>query len=121
MNVTQAILSLEPNAQFAITNGDYSTIERRDSRTKPTKGEVDAEVSRLIDAEPMRLLRVERDRLLAETDWVSAKSIDTGVGISTDWKTYRQTLRDLPSSASPVYDLTVQCGVSSVTWPTKPS
>lgn len=121
MNVTQAILSLLPNAKFAITNGDYSTIEWRDSRTQPTQGEVNTEVSRLIAAEPMRLLRVERDKLLTETDWVSTKSIDTGVGISTDWKTYRQSLRDLPSSASPVIDSSIMCGISSVTWPTKPS
>ena len=44
MNVTKAILSLIPNAQFAITNGNYDTIEWRDSRTKPTKPEVDDEV-----------------------------------------------------------------------------
>ena len=121
MNVTQAVLSLVPDAQFAITNGDYNTIEWRDSRTKPTKGEVDAEVTRLIAAEPMRLLRIERDKLLTETDWVSSKSVDTGVAVSAEWKTYRQALRDLPSSANPVLDLSIRCGVSSVTWPTKPS
>ena len=121
MNVTQAILSLVPKAQFAITNGDYDTIEWRDSRTKPTKGEVDTEVTRLIAAEPMRLLRVERDKLLTETDWVSSKSIDTGVAVSAKWKTYRQALRDLPSSANPVLDTSVICGISGVTWPDKPT
>ena len=121
MNVTQAILSLVPNADFAITNGDYDTIEWRDSRAKPSQGEVRAEVDRLIAAEPMRLLRVERDKLLAETDWVSSKSIDTGVAVSAEWKTYRQALRDLPSSANPVIDISVRCGISNVTWPSKPS
>ena len=121
MNVTQAILSLVPDAKFAITNGDYDTIEWRDSRTKPTKGEVDTEVTRLIAAEPMRLLRLERDIRLKETDWVSSKSVDTGVAVPSEWKTYRQALRDLPSSASPVMDASVGCGVSNITWPTKPS
>jgi len=58
------------------------------------------------------LLRKERNRLLTETDWVSTKSIDTGVGISTDWKTYRQTLRDLPANTS---------DPDEPTWPTEPS
>ena len=48
-------------------------------------------------AEPMRLLRVERDRLLAETDWMG----NSDVTMASNWKTYRQALRDLPAGASP--------------------
>ncbi len=51
----------------------------------------------LVNAEPMRLLRVERDRLLAETDWMG----NSDVTMSSDWKTYRTKLRDLPASAKP--------------------
>jgi len=121
MNVTQAILSLVPNADFAITNGDYNTIEWRDSRTKPTKGEVDTEVIRLINAEPMARLRKERNKLLAETDWVVTQATETGGSIAPVMKTYRQALRDLPSIAQPVLDDSVRCGISNVTWPNKPS
>ena len=72
----------------------------------------------LINGEPMRLLRVERDRLLAETDWMA----NSDVTLATNWKTYRQQLRDLPASANPKlasdgYSL----DMSSVTFPTKPS
>ena len=59
----------------------------------------------------MRLLRIERDKLLAETDWVSSKSVDTGVAVSAEWKTYRQALRDVPTQSDP----------DNITWPTKPS
>ena len=120
MNVTQAVLSLVPDAQFAITNGDYDTFEWRDSRTKPTKGEVDAEVTRLIAAEPMRLLRIERDQRLASCDWRVIMAKETGSNIPAAWKTYRQALRDLPASASPKLDSNGDLDYSSVTWPTQP-
>ena len=42
-------------------------------------------------------LRRYRDSLLSETDWRVIKASESGVGISSDWKTYRQALRDLPS------------------------
>ena len=120
MNVTQAVLSLVPDADFAITNGDYDTIEWRDSRTKPTKGEVDTEVTRLIAAEPMRLLRIERDQRLASCDWRVVMAKETGSNIPAAWKTYRQALRDLPASASPKLNSNGDLDFSSVTWPTQP-
>ena len=71
----------------------------------------------LINAEPMRLLRVERDRLLAETDWMA----NSDVTLADNWKTYRQQLRDLPASASPKLSSNGSLDMSSVTFPTKPS
>ena len=71
----------------------------------------------LINAEPMRLLRVERNRLLAETDWLG----NSDVTMSTAWKTYRKNLRDLPASAKPKLSADGSLDMSSVTWPTKPS
>ena len=71
----------------------------------------------LINAEPMRLLRVERDRLLTETDWMG----NSDVTMTSDWKTYRQALRDLPASSNPKLDSSGGLDMSSVTFPTKPS
>ena len=70
----------------------------------------------LIAEQPMKLLRVERNQKLADTDWMG----NSDVTMSTAWKTYRQALRDLPASADPK----LKDGMldeSSVTWPTKPS
>lgn len=61
---------------------------------------------------PLEELRFERNFLLTETDWVVAKSIETGTSISDEWKTYRQALRDITKTATSLDD---------VTWPTKPS
>ena len=56
-------------------------------------------------------LRLERDRRLAETDWIITMHKEKGTNIPAAWKTYRQALRDLPANtedpANPV-------------WPTKP-
>ena len=41
--------------------------------------------------------RNERDRLLSESDWVVTKALEEGNAIPSDWKTYRQALRDLPT------------------------
>ena len=125
MNTYSAILSLVPNAKFAITDNKYNSIEWFDSRNKPSEADVINEVKRLIDDEPMRLLRVERDKRLAESDWVVTKAIENETSIPSEWKTYRQALRDLPSSATPVIGTTMggnyDPGIRDVTWPTKPS
>ena len=57
------------------------------------------------------------DRLLAETDWMG----NSDVTMSSDWTTYRQALRDLPSGATPTLNSDGTLNMSSVTFPTKPS
>ena len=64
---------------------------------------------RLLDEEWTRI-RTERTRLLAETDH-HALSDQT---LSDDMKTYRKSLRDLPS------DQSSKTKYSDITWPTKP-
>ena len=117
-----ALDTLKPNSLWQWQGTDYSGLNWVDSsQTKPTESEIDAEVTRLDNAEPMRLLRLERDRRLSACDWVSAKATDTGVAVTTAWKTYRQALRDLPASASPSLNSDYDLDLTSVTWPTEPS
>jgi hypothetical protein len=47
ISIRTAILSLLPDAVFAITNNQYNTIEWNDSRTKPTEEQIQAEIIRL--------------------------------------------------------------------------
>ena len=65
----------------------------------------------------MRLLRKERDKLLAACDWRASSDLT----LTDAWKTYRQSLRDLPASASPKLDSDGNLDMSSVTFPTEPS
>ena len=112
-----AVSSLKPNKEFTWLGTDYSGFNWLDSSTKPTESEINAEVTRLNNAEPMRLLRVERDRLLTACDWRASSDLT----LADDWKTYRQALRDLPASASPKLDSDGDLDMSSVTFPTEPS
>ena len=119
-NKIDALFSLKPNKDFIWRGTDYSGLEWLDSSTKPTESELDAEVTRLTNAEPMRLLRIERDQRLASCDWRVVMAKETGSNIPAAWKTYRQALRDLPASASPKLDSNGDLDYSSVTWPTQP-
>ena len=72
-------------------------------------GQDDTRDARLLADEWTRI-RAERTRLLAETDHL-ALSDQT---LSADMKTYRTSLRDLPSEQSS------KTKYSDITWPTKP-
>ena len=96
---------------------DYDTLEWYDETSKPSKDDLDTKLTELQNAEPMRLLRIERDRRIAKTDWRA--SVD--LTISNDWKAYRQALRDLPASANPTLNSNGMLNMSSVTWPTEPT
>lgn len=91
------------------------------AQVKPTWPEINAVIDQLRAAEPMRLLRVERDRRLTECDWVVVKAMENGTAIPQEWKDYRQALRDLPATSSPQCwptDLLIE---ESVNWPTPPN
>ena len=118
MNIARALNSLKPNAEWSLDGETYSGLTWLDSnQTKPTESEVNAEITRLTNAEPMRLLRVERDRRIAKTDWRASSDLT----LASAWSTYRQALRDLPASASPSLDSNGNLDLTSVTWPTEPS
>ena len=117
-DITHALQSLKPGAEWVLRGNDYSGLEWLDSsQTQPTETEVTNKVAALDTAESMRLLRVERDKRLADCDWRASSDLT----ISDAWKTYRQALRDLPASASPKLDSNYNLDLTSVTWPTQPS
>ena len=120
MNVTDALKSLKPGAEWNCIGETYSGITWLDSsQTKPTESEVNAEITKLTNAEPIALLRVERNKRLTACDWTQSR--DLTLSNDADWKTYRQALRDLPASASPKLDADGNLDMSSVTFPTEPS
>ena len=44
-------------------------------------------------------MRLQRDRLLAESDWT--QTVDDPTGNAAAWATYRQALRDFPATWEP--------------------
>ena len=110
----------EFNSMFRKVTGEDSSgtaIESSDPSDWGVNWEqASGEKTLLQSREPMRLLRVERDRLLAETDWTALGDVT----MANNMKTYRQALRDLPASSDPKLDSNGGLDMSSVTFPSKP-
>ena len=115
--IVDALHSLKPGAQWTLRGDEYSGLEWLDSKqTKPTETEINSKISELDNAEPMRLLRIERDIRIAKTDWRASSDLT----LTDAWKTYRQALRDI-TTQTPKLDSFYELDLTSVTWPTEPS
>ena len=129
--VSEAILALDPNCQFVLYGEPTSAqsfdasfrlvvgIDENDSAILESDPQVwqdngitwalvDKELTNLNNAEPLKLLREERNRRIAETDWWASSDLT----MSTERKTYRQALRDITKTYSSLDD---------VVWPDKPN
>lgn len=76
-------------------DGNPTDITREQIEDKLTEMQSEYDLSL-----PFELLREERDRRLAETDWWAIRSISEKP-MTYQQKDYRQRLRDLPSIANP--------------------
>lgn len=56
-------------------------------------------------------VRMQRNNLLAESDWVIIKAQETGQSVSRAWLEYREALRNI----------TLQPNLQNINWPVKPS
>ena len=122
IGIQEALDALTPQASWCLRGNEYSGLIWQDeSQTKPTEDAINAKITELKSALPMKLLRIEIDFLIAQSDWRVTKAKETGTNIPAAWKTYRQALRDLPASSTPTLDSNNDLDMSSVTWPTEPS
>ena len=78
-----------------------------DDGVETTKAEHEAAYQARLDADAAAAVRSRRDKLLAEKDWMGLSDVT----MSSDWATYRQALRDVPSQSGFPHD---------ITWPEKP-
>ncbi len=105
--IIHAILSLRPGAEVSIVDNSLSRITwHGENQDRPTDSEINAELARLTAAEPMRLLRLERNKRLEESDWWVMRGDATEAQLN-----YRQLLRDLPANTA---------DPANPVWPTKP-
>ena len=117
LGITEWVLRGEPttetefNTMFCKVTGskDGLAIESSDPKDFGTTWKAVSDKKKVLeDAEPMRLLREERNKRLSETDWMASSDLT----ISDAWKKYRQDLRDITKTATSLDD---------VNFPTKPS
>ena len=84
------------------------------------KTQCSIEYRALVDSSIWNVVRIDRDKLLAESDWTVMPDSPLSTSKQNEWKTYRQSLRDIPQGSVPTID-EQQNIVSGLTWPTKPS
>ena len=117
LGVTEWVLRGEPtteaefNSMFRkVTGADAngSAIESSNPSDWGTSWTaVSEKLTELNAGEPLKLLRQERNRRIAETDWWASSDLT----MTTEQTTYRQALRDITDSYTSLDD---------VVWPTKP-
>jgi len=114
----QAILELQrDNFVIGPENGPRSEIVFKDFTIAPTEEQIQAKIAELEAAEPLRLLRIQRNQLIQQTDWRA--TVDYPNPDKQAWLDYRQALRDLPATADPQLDENGQ--LTNVIWPTPPA
>ena len=80
-------------------------------KSKPTDKQLkDVDEAAIETENNLNLLRVERNLLLEQTDWTQNR--DVTLSNDADWKTYRQTLRDITKTYKTL---------DTVKWPTEPT
>ena len=84
------------------------------------KTQCSTEYRALVDSSIWNVVRIDRDKLLAESDWTVMPDSPLSTSKQNEWKIYRQSLRDIPQGSVPTID-EQQNIVSGLTWPTKPS
>ena len=118
LGITEWVMRGEPtnetefNSMFAKVTGEDANGSAIES-TNPadfgvTWSQVDTKKTELVNAEPLKLLRAERDSRLAATDWWGLSDLT----MTSDQTTYRQALRDITGTYN---------SLDTVVWPNKPS
>ena len=92
--------------QHMIASTDYDTFILVGAE-KPPKEAFEAKLQELIDAQPWKQLRQERNRRLADVDWIFSEDYAIDDASYQQWLAYRKALRDLPAvtedPANPVW------------------
>jgi len=70
--------------------------------------------------DPMNLLRIKRNLILSEWDWVIIRSLSGGPALTEEWISYLNNLRNLPSISTPTLTSENTLDESSVVWPNTP-
>ena len=114
LGVTEWVLRGEPTteAEFnemfrKVTGADANGTAIESTDHDVVWADVSAKKDELVAAEPMRLLREERNRRIAETDWWASSDLT----MTAEQTSYRQALRDITDSYQ---------SLDTVVWPTKP-
>ena len=120
-DITKALIALRPDSLWVVR--EEQIIWKDTETSRPTDEEIQTKLAELRNAEPLRLLRQERNRRIALTDWRFRSDLSP----SQEWKDYSQALRDLPANYSPTIDIIMEDGYplvkedNTTPWPEEPT
>lgn len=109
MDVPLILSEYYKGQEWSLGDDNYETLKWYEENTlpKPTLEELTEKWNEYVAAQPMKNLRKERNRRLAEVDWIFSGDYQLSEEEWGAWTTYRQALRDLPSTtedpANPVW------------------
>ena len=90
----------------------WESIKFPEGYEKPPKEEFEAKLQELIDAQPWKELREERNKRIARTDYLATIDYPHATEeVKQAWLDYRQALRDLPANTT---------DPENPVWPTPP-
>lgn len=122
LNVTGFILNGTPTNEEEFNNSFQKVVDTKDGKTiyssDPkdfgfTWKEIENKCEEIENNAPMEELRIQRNALLAETDWTALNDVT----MSEEMKKYRQDLRDITKTAK----VSLENGIlKGVEWPKKP-
>ena len=102
--------SLPPNFRVGDT---WESIEFPPGYEKPPKEEFEAKLQELIDAQPWKELREERNKRITQADYLATIDFPHPTEEAKQaWLDYRQALRDLPANTT---------DPENPAWPTPPN
>jgi len=107
------IKSWNPKPAWYRFGDTWESIEVPEEYEKPPKEEFEAKLQELIDAQPWKELREERNKRIAQTDYLATIDYPHATEEAKQaWLDYRQALRDLPANTTdpenPVWPLAPQ-------------
>ena len=87
-----------------------SDVSLGDTKVYPDVASVRAKAQEYATQQCWHDVRKLRNIELEKSDYIASVAMETGVGVSTAWRDYRQKLRDI----------TKQSDVNNIVWPTHP-
>jgi hypothetical protein len=100
--------------------GTWESIKFPPGYEKPPKEAFDVRLKELVDAQPLSKLREERDQRLAKCDYIFVTDYPhASAEVKAAWATYRQALRDLPTTVTPTLNRRGELG--GFEWPAAPT
>ena len=120
----EALIDLNLYSKFKIVKADVNKLQVHSGETMPDltiiQNKYDEKKSTIYTTYAFKYLRTQRDLLLDNTDkYTTIDYPHADDTIKQAWLTYRQALRDLPTTATPQLDENGE--LTNITWPTPPS